>query len=317
MSFPAAGVYMGEARYAGAVVAPPAAAPSQARSRASKGEQMTSAASQTSTAPQTGYAPVNGLRLYYELYGSGKPLVLLHGGLGAIEMFGGVLPALAAGRRVIAVDLQAHGRTADVDRPLRFELLADDVAALLQHLRIQRADVMGYSLGGGTALQTAIRHPDAIDRLVLVSTPFARAGWYPDILAGQAQLGPQAAEPMKQTPLYQLYAGLAPRPEDWPVLLTKLGELLAQDYDWSQDVAALQAPTLLVYGDADAVATSHAVAFFRLLGGGQRDAGFDRSGMSNARLAILPGTTHYDIFAAPALAAVVAPFLDAPGPRGT
>jgi pimeloyl-ACP methyl ester carboxylesterase len=266
-----------------------------------------------SSAPQTGYAPVNGLRLYYEVHGSGRPLVLLHGGVGAIEMFGTVLPALAAGRQVVAADLQAHGRTADVDRPLRFELLADDVAALLRHLGIGRADLMGYSLGGGVALQTAVRHPDAVDRLVVVSTPFKRSGWYPEVLTGQALLGPAVAEPMKQTPLYQVYADVAPRPGDWPVLLTKLGELLGRDYDWSPEVAALRAPTLLVVGDADALPPAHAVEFFGLLGGGQRDAGFDRSGMSNARLAVLPGTTHYEIFASPALAAAATPFLDEPG----
>jgi pimeloyl-ACP methyl ester carboxylesterase len=267
------------------------------------------------TVSPTGYAPVNGLDLYYEVHGRGKPLVLLHGGLGALEMFGDVLPVLAAGRRVVAVDLQAHGRTADADRPLRFELMADDVAALIQHLGLGKADVMGYSLGGGVALQTALRHPAAVDRLVLVSTPFKRDGWYPEILAGQAQVGAAAAEPMKQTPLYQQYASLAPRPEDWPVLLDKLGELLGRDYDWSSEVAALRAPTLLVAGDADALSPAHAVAFFGLLGGGKQDAGWDRSGMSTARLAILPGATHYDICASPALASTVAAFLDAPAPR--
>src|SRR5712692_10232015 len=130
-----------------------------------------------------------------------------------------------------------------------------------------------------------------------------------------AQMGPAAAEPMKQTPMYQLYASVAPRPADWPVLLTKLGELLRRDYDWSKEVAAIRAPTLLVYGDADAVRTAHAVEFFELLGGGKKDAGWDGSGMSNARLAILPATTHYNIFASPALASVAIPFLDAPLPE--
>jgi pimeloyl-ACP methyl ester carboxylesterase len=274
-----------------------------------KGREM------SNPAPENGYAPINGLNLYYEIHGSGEPLVLLHGGLGGIAMFGEVLPMLAAGRQVIAVDLQAHGRTADIDRPLRFELLADDIAALLRQLGIAKADVMGYSLGGGVAVQTAIRHPAVVRRLVLVSTPCKRAGWYPEILAGQAQLGPAVAEPLKQTPLYQLYAGVAPRPEEWPVLLTKLGELLGQEYDWSNEVAALKVPTLLVVGDADAVITAHAVECFGRLGGGQRDGGFDGSGISNARLAILPGLTHYAIFSSPVLAATVTPFLDAPLPE--
>jgi pimeloyl-ACP methyl ester carboxylesterase len=267
-------------------------------------------------APPVGkYVSVNGLNLYYEIYGAGDPLVLLHGGVGAIEMFGPVLPLLAEGRQVIAVDLQAHGRTADIDRPLRFELMADDIAALIKQLGLERADVMGYSLGGGVALQTAIRHPDVVRKLVLVSTPFKRDGWYPEVLAGMAQMGPEAAEPMKQTPMYELYASVAPKPEDWPVLLTKLGQLLKQDYDWSQDVATIKAPTLIVVGDADSVRTAHAVQFFELLGGGQADGGWDGSGMSHAQLAILPATTHYTIFSSPALASAVTPFLDAPMPE--
>jgi pimeloyl-ACP methyl ester carboxylesterase len=261
------------------------------------------------------YVSVNGLEMYYEIHGTGRPLILVHGGVGAIEMFGEVLPLLAEGRQVIAVDLQAHGRTADIDRPLSFELMADDIAALIEHLGFEKADVMGYSLGGGVALQTAIRHPEVVRKLVVVSTPFKRDGWYPEVLAGMGQMGPEAAEPMKQTPMYHLYASVAPKPEDWPVLLTKLGQLLGRDYDWSKDVAAMEAPTLIVVGDADSVRTAHAVQFFELLGGGKADAGWDGSGMSNARLAILPATTHYDIYFSPTLASIVTPFFDAPVPE--
>lgn len=258
------------------------------------------------------YASVNGLNLYYEIHGAGEPLILLHGGVGAIQMFGEVLSSLALNRQVVAIDLQAHGRTADIDRPLSYELMANDIAALIKHLGIEEANVMGYSLGGGVALRTAIQYPEVVRKLVLVSTPFKRDGWYPEVLAGMGQMGPQVAEPMKQTPMYQHYASIAPKLEDWPVLLTKLGELLQQDYDWSKDVAAIKAPTLIVVGDADSVRTAHAVSFFELLGGGKVDAGWDGSGMSNARLAILPATTHYNIFSSPQLSAVVAPFLDAP-----
>jgi len=253
--------------------------------------------------------------MYYEIHGTGQPVVLLHGGVGAIEMFGPNLPALAQDRQVIAVDLQAHGRTADIDRPLSCELMADDVAALIKHLGFGKADVMGYSLGGGVALQTAIRHPDVVRRLVVVSSVFRRDGWYPEILAGMAQMGPEAAEPMKQTPMYQLYAGIAPRPGDWLVLLTKLGELLRRDFDWSKDVAALKMPTLIVAADADAVRTAHVVELFGLLGGGRRDAGWDGSGRPSARLAVLPGATHYDIFMSPALVSAVKPFLDSSLPE--
>src|SRR5207248_69642 len=161
---------------------------------------------------KTGYAPVNGLKLYYEIHGTGDPLILVHGGLGATEMFGPILPLLSHTRRIIAVDLQAHGRTADIDRPLTFEAMADDIAALTKYLEIEKADVMGYSLGGGVALRTAVRHPDLIKKLVLVSTAFKRDGWYPEIVAGMSQVSAGAAEPMKQTPMYQIYARIAPRP---------------------------------------------------------------------------------------------------------
>jgi pimeloyl-ACP methyl ester carboxylesterase len=257
------------------------------------------------------YAEVNGISLYYEIHGIGEPLVLLHGGVGALEMFGEVLPMLAENYQVIAVDLQAHGRTADIDRPLSYEFMADDIAALIQHLGFEKADVMGYSLGGGVALRTAIQHPEVVRKLVLVSATFKRDGWYPELLAGQAAMNAEAAEAMKPTPLYQLYANIAPRVEDWSVLITKLGDLLRQDYNWSEEVATIKAPTLLVVGDADGIRTSNTVEFFELLGGGQKDAGWDGSSMSNARLAILPGMTHYQIFASPALAAIVTPFLDA------
>ena len=262
------------------------------------------------------YAAVNGLNLYYEIHGEGpgEPLILLHGGLGATEMFGEVLPLLSNNRRVIAVDLQAHGRTADIDRPLTCEAMGEDIAELLKYLEIEKADVMGYSLGAGVALRNAIQHPNMVRKLVIVSTVFRRDGWYPEVLAAMAQVGAASAEPMKQSPIYQMYARIAPRPADWPVLLTKIGDLLRRDYDWSKEVAAIQAPTMLVFADADAVRTVHAVQFFELLGGGKKDAGWDGSGMSNARLTILPGVTHYNILSSPALAPAVTPFLDAPMP---
>jgi pimeloyl-ACP methyl ester carboxylesterase len=261
------------------------------------------------TALETGYAPVNGLNLYYEIHGEGEPLVLLHGGLGSTEMFGEILPLLANKRRVIVVDLQAHGRTADIDRPLSYEAMAGDIAALMKHLGIGKAALMGYSLGAGVALRAAIQHPELVAKLVVVSTVFKRDGWYPEVLAAMAQVGAASAEPMKQSPIYQTYARIAPRPGDWPVLLTKIGEGIRKDYNWSKEVAAIKAPTMLVFGDADAIRPAHMVEFFGLLGGGQKDAGWDGSGMSNARLAILPGFTHYNILSSPALAPTVIPFL--------
>lgn len=269
----------------------------------------------TNTTAQTGYAPVNGLNLYYEIYGTGEPLILLHGGMGSVEMFSEILPQLAAGRQVIGVDLQAHGRTADSDRPLRFELMADDIGALIKHLGIEKADVMGYSLGGGAALRTAIQYPAVVRKLVVISTAYKRANWYPEVLAGMEQMGPHLAEPFKQSPTYQLYAKIAPKLDDWPVLLTKLGDLLRQDYDWTNEVAALPMATMLVFGDADSLPPAQIAQFFGLLGGGQKDAGWDGSNMPTARLAILPGMTHYNILSSPLLAPSVLPFLDAPVPE--
>ncbi len=258
---------------------------------------------------KTGYAPVNGLKLYYEIHGSGEPLILLHGGVVGITMFGPNVAALAEKRKVIAVELQGHGHTADIDRPLSFEAMADDIAALMKYLGIDRADVLGYSLGGGVALQMAIRHPEAVRKLVVVSAPFKHDGFYPEVLAAMAQMGPAAAEGMKQSPLSQLYPNV-----NWAALFSKLGDLLRKDYDGSKEVAGIKARTMIVFADADAVRPAHIVEFFGLLGGGQRDAGLDGSGRPAAQLAILPGLTHYNIGAAPALATVVAPFLDAPIP---
>jgi pimeloyl-ACP methyl ester carboxylesterase len=257
------------------------------------------------------YADVNGIGLYYEEHGSGQPLILLHGGLGMGEMFAPILPLLAKDRQVITVDLQAHGHTADMDRPLRFQTLADDIAGLIGHLGLAQADVMGYSFGGATALRTAIQHPRLVRRLVLVSQPYQRDGWYPESLAGMDQMSSQLAEPMKQSPMYQVYAQVAPRVQDWPVLLDKTGDLLRQDYDWSADIAKITAAVMLVYADADAIRPEHIVRFYQLLGGGLRDATWDGSGRPVTRLAILPGHTHYDLGMSPDLATAVIPFLDA------
>ncbi len=226
-------------------------------------------------------------------------------------MFGPVLPVLAQGRQVVAIDLQGNGRTADIDRPLSFQFMADDVSALIHYLGFEKADVMGYSMGGSVALQAAIRHPEVVRKLVVVSTPCKREGWHPEVRAGFDQMGPAIVDQMRQTPMYQEYARIAPRPEDWPVLVAKMGWLLQPPYDWSADVMALRMPVMIVIGDADSVRTSHAVDFFELLGGGKRDAGWDGSGMVQSRLAILPGLTHYDIFSSPVLASTVIPFLDA------
>jgi pimeloyl-ACP methyl ester carboxylesterase len=254
-------------------------------------------------------AQVNGIQLGYEEFGQGDPLILLHGGFGSIEMFGPNVGALAAHRRVIGVDLQSHGRSPAADRPMRFQTMADDIAELITTLGLERAAIMGFSLGGAVALRTGIQHPDMVERLVLVSTPFRRTGWYPEMLAGMDAMGPATAEMMMQTPLYEAYRQVAPRVEDWPILVEQVSAVVKVEYDWSEDVRTLSMPVMLVIGDADGVSPSHAVEFFELLGGGLGDAGWDRSGMTPHRLAILPDATHYDINVSPALAAAVNPFL--------
>lgn len=256
------------------------------------------------------YAEVNGLSLHFEEHGSGEPLILLHGGLGAGEMFAPLVPALSESRRVILVDLQGHGRTADIDRPLRPELMADDIAALIKHLGIEQADLLGYSTGADVALRVAIQHPQAVRRLVVVSTPCKRDGWHPEVIAAMDQMSAQTADMMKQSPVYELYSRIAPRPQDWSVLVGRTAELKQQDYDWSAEISAVTASTLLVFGDADAIRPAHMVEFFALLGGGLRDAGFDGSGRSSAQLAVLPGASHYDILAHPHLPATIMPFLE-------
>jgi pimeloyl-ACP methyl ester carboxylesterase len=255
-----------------------------------------------STPNKSGYAPVNGVEVYYEVHGTGDPLVLLHGGFGAIEMFGPALDRLAQRHTVIAPDLQGHGRTLPFDRPMTFENMADDIAGLIEWLGYETADVVGYSMGGGVALNLGLRHPELVRRLVLVSTPYANSGWHQYNLDGMAQIGPASAEGMKQSPMYEMYAAIAPDPEkNWPRLHEQMGQLLNAKYDHRDAIPSLSMPTTLIVGDWDSVRTAHAVEFFEMLGGGRQDAGWDASGMNANRLAILPGLTHYTIFAAPAL----------------
>jgi pimeloyl-ACP methyl ester carboxylesterase len=257
------------------------------------------------------YADVNGLSLYYEEHGSGEPLVLLHGGFGAGEVLGPLTAALAADRRVITVDLQGHGHTGELDRPLRAESMADDIAALIAHLDLERADVMGYSLGGMVALRTAIQHPERVRRLVVVSVAFRRDGSYAEVVAAFDQFGPGMADMLGRSPLGEVYRRSAPRPEDWPVLVAKTAEMLHEDYDWGAEVAALTTPTLVVFADADSIRPDHMIEFYGLLGGGRQHGGVDGSGRPPSQLAVLPGLTHYDISMSPALPVAVTPFLDA------
>ena len=240
------------------------------------------------------YASVNGINLYYEIHGTGTPLIMLHGGFGTFETFAALAPTLAKNHQVIGVDLYGHGRTALTNRPLRFESMADDIAALIQHLGLEKSDVLGYSLGGAVALQTAIRHTEHINKLVLISTPFKRTGWHPEMQAGMTSIAPEF---FMNTPIHEGYLHVAPKPEDFPRFVVAMREAMSQDYDWNEQVSNLKIPTLIVSGDSDGLPPSHAAAFFALFGGGLRDAGWQGEHLISSQLAILPRATHYDIIA--------------------
>jgi pimeloyl-ACP methyl ester carboxylesterase len=252
------------------------------------------------------FADVNGQHIFYSVHGAGKPLILLHGGIDP-DSFGNNRARLAKRRQVIAVHLQAHGRTPDTDRPLRCETLADDVAALIGHLKLGKADVTGYSFGSDVALQTAIRHPSVVDRLVLVSGTMRKDGTYPEGVAAFDQLEANAAmlgDSVKASPLGQAYPDV-----DWTNLFRKVGELTKRDFDWSADVAKIQTRTLLVFADADSVRPEHMVEFWKALGGGRRDAGLDGSLRPANQLAIVPNATHYSMAVDPMLPEIVERFL--------
>jgi pimeloyl-ACP methyl ester carboxylesterase len=262
------------------------------------------------------YAEVNGLNMYYEIHGTGQPLVLLHGAYMTIDAVGEVVPALAETRQVIAVELQGHGRTADMDRPLSYELMADDVAALLRHLVIEKADVFGYSMGGGVALQVAIRHPEVVRKLVAASASYTSEGMHPELLEMIPTLTPEV---FAGSPIEEAYLRIAPNPEDFPTLVAKMKRLDMQPFAWPpEDIRGIVAPTLLIVGDSDAIRLEHAVEMFRLLGGGVMG---DLAGLPKSQLAVLPGTTHFVppgsavLDRADWLMSMIPPFLDAPMPE--
>ncbi|WP_284618566.1 alpha/beta fold hydrolase [Aquabacterium humicola] len=287
------------------------AAPAQAAEPAARPAAKSAAEAAQPRPAASGRITANGIAYYYEIHGrTGEPLLLLHGGLGSIDMFGPVLPALAKSRRVIAVDLHGHGRTPLGDRPISLPDMGNDLAGVLDQLGFGQVDVLGYSMGAGVAFRLAVQHPQKVRRLVLASGAFAQDGFYPEMLPMQAQVGAAMADAMKGTPMYESYAKVAPRPQDFPKLLDRMGELMRQPYDWAADVKTLKMPVMLVYGDSDMFRPEHVVRFYQLLGGGLRDAGWQREHMSRNRLAILPDLTHYELFVSPRLAATVLPFLD-------
>jgi pimeloyl-ACP methyl ester carboxylesterase len=263
--------------------------------------------------PGTGYAPINGLQMYYELRGAGEPLVLLHGAYmhtGAMEP---LLSELARTHQVIAADFQGHGRTADIDRPITYEHLADDIAALMDYLGVGQADVVGYSMGASTGLLLTLRHPEKVRKLVAASGQYRLDGMYPEVISMIAQITP---EMFIQSPFYDAYAAVAPDTSQFPQVVEKLKKLDADDFAWpEEEIAALSQPALLIYGDADVIRLDHAVALFRLLGGGVPG---DLMGLPKAQLAILPGTTHITVLDHfPWLGSMVDEFLTAPLPEAT
>jgi len=257
----------------------------------------------------TGHAPVNGLEMYWESYGTGDtPLVVVHGGFALISMEAELIGTLAARRQVVAVELQGHGHTRDVDRPFSYEAFGDDLAGLLEDLDLWPADLLGYSLGAGACLRAAIQHAGLVRRLAAVSFPFRRDGWFPEVRAAFDEMGGAGFATMKQSPLYAAWSEVAPDRDAFPTLMDKLGALQRQPYDWSEEIKGVTAQTLLAYADADSIPASHAAEFFALLGGGLRDAGLDGSDRPQARLAIIPDRTHYDIFQSGQLTAMLDDF---------
>jgi pimeloyl-ACP methyl ester carboxylesterase len=235
-----------------------------------------------------GYASVNDLEVYYEIHGEGRPLVLLHGAYMTIDAMGEVVPELAGTRQVIAVELQGHGRTADVDRPLSYERMADDTAALLRHLGIDQADVFGFSMGGSVALQIALRHPEVVRKLVVASASYTSDGMQPELHEMIPSITPEA---FAGSPIEEEYLRTAPNPEDFPALVAKLKRLDMEPFAWPpEDIRGIAAPTLLIVGDSDAIRLEHAVEMFRLLGGGAMG---DLAGLPKSQLAVLPGTSHF------------------------
>ncbi len=261
--------------------------------------------------PRGDYAEVNGLRMYYEIHGDGPPLLLLHGAYMTVDELAPLLSGLADARQVIAVELQGHGHTADIDRPLGYEHFADDVAALLDHLAIARADVVGYSMGGTTGLQVAIRHPAKVRKLVAIAANYRTDGYYPEVRAGLAALTPEV---FAGSPEEEVYLRTAPHPETFPAVVAKHKALYTTEFAFPDaDVRSIAAPTLLILGDADIVRPEHAVELFRLRGGGVPG---DFVGLPAAQLAVLPGTTHRTIVAdrTDRLVAMIEAFLAAPMP---
>jgi pimeloyl-ACP methyl ester carboxylesterase len=262
----------------------------------------------------SGYAEAaEGLRIYYETYGRGEPIVVLAGGLMSIRTTAQITRPLSERRQVIAIDLEGHGRTGLRVTPMSHERNGDDVAAVLRHLGIAQADVAGYSHGGDAAIWMAIQHPGMVRNLIVIATAFARDGWYPEAQEGMSAVNGSLAEQMKATPIFEDYG----HPDQFPLFLDRMGELMRKDWNWREEVRALAMPVLLIFADHDSVSMQHIAEFFALFGGGIREPGWIDPQFSRARLAIIPGYTHYNLGQGPEVARVIEGFLTQPTSKAT
>ncbi len=250
-------------------------------------EPKDSIANQRVKQKDTGYADINGLKMYYEVYGNGKPIVLLHGSFMNIPLnWSQIIPLLAKDRQVIVPELQAHGRTKDIAREFSYEGMADDVSGLLKHLKIDSADILGYSMGGGVAFQVAMRHPEQVRRLLILSGTYSHDGWWPEV---EAMFATFTSEMFMGSPIQKQYDSLGNDPAKFPEFVKKVISIDLKPYDWTKDVKNIKAPIFMAIGDADGVRYEHALELFRAKGGGKMG---DLHGLPKSRLAILPGTTH-------------------------
>lgn len=243
--------------------------------------------SPTIEASNKGYADVNGLKMYFEVYGSGKPLVLIHGSFMTIPLnWSKIIPLISKSRQVIVAEMQGHGRTRDIQREFTYENMADDVSGLLKHLKIDSADILGYSMGGSVAFQMAIRHPEQVRRLIVLSGVYAHDGWWPDVEASLAALTPAM---LKGTAIQQQYDSLGNEPAKFDGFVSKVLSVDLKPYNWTEAAKQIKAPMFLVAGDADGVRYEHFIELFKTKGGGKMG---DMHGLPKSRFAILPGTTH-------------------------
>jgi len=255
---------------------------------------------------------VNGMQMYYEVSGHGDPLIVLHGAYMNIPTMGAIIPKLAKTHKVYALELQGHGRTTDIDRPITYANLADDVAAFMDAVKLEKADVFGYSMGSVAGLQLAIRHPEKVNKLIAASVSYDAEGWQPDF---KAFIPKMTVEMFAGMPFAKEYRKLAPNPDGFPELVKKLIALEHEPMAWEKDVKALKTPVLIITGDADVATLEHSVAMFRLLGGGgMGDLG---KPLSASRIAVLPATSHTAVITqSDLLVAFIEPFLKGETPKG-